>query len=77
MTVHSHPHAADELETYEDVIRFWQSIDEPLSHDELHEFLHPPTPRIVVAARCFYALLVLTILVCLPMALRAAGHALG
>jgi hypothetical protein len=76
VTIHRFHHVTDESDTYEDIIRFWQRLDEPLTSAELREFRHPRTAGVVVAARILYALLVLTILVCLPLALRAVGHAL-
>jgi hypothetical protein len=76
VTVHVHRRVADEPNSYEDLIQFWQRLEEPLTQDELHEFWHPRTPGFIVAARCFCAIFVLSTLVCLPTALRIVGHAL-
>ena len=75
MTVHSYPRDKDEQNTYEELIEFWQRLDEPLTDHELHQLLHRRTPGIIVAARCFYASFVLITLVFLPFVLRAASQA--
>ena len=77
MTRHTHAHAVFEPDTYDELIQFWQRLDEPLTQDELVELWHPRTPRILVAARCVAALVIVTILVGLPPLLRAVGGALA
>jgi hypothetical protein len=74
VTVHSYRRAVDELNTYDELIQFWQSLDDPLTCEELRDLWHPRTPRIIVVARCAVAITMVTILVYLPMALRAVGE---
>jgi hypothetical protein len=75
VSVFTHHHVAPTPNTYEDLIRLWQRIDEPPSPVELRARARRRTPRILVAARCLYAVVVLTTLVFLPMVLRAVGNA--
>jgi hypothetical protein len=77
VSVFAHHRVAPAPNTYEDLIRLWQRIDEPLTRDHMRPRTHSRTPRILVAARCLYAVVVLTTLVFLPMVLRAVGNAMA
>jgi hypothetical protein len=77
VTRHGHrQHAVDEPNTYDELIQLWQSFDEPLTRAELLELWNPRTPHIIVVARWVVAVVVVTILVCLPTLLRAVGGSL-
>ena len=76
MTRHSHRPAVDEPDTYEALIQFWQSLDEPLAPDEPQDLWHPRTPHTIVIARWVVALSIVTVLAWLPTMLRAVAGAL-
>jgi hypothetical protein len=70
VTRHSHRLAVDEPDTYEELIQFWQRLDEP------QELRHPRTPHAIVIARWVVALYIVTVLAWLPTMLRAVAGAL-
>jgi hypothetical protein len=75
--VHLRRHVANEPNTYDDLIQLWQSLDDEVSRLELRERRRRTPPRIVVAGWCFYAVFLVTTLICLPLALHAVGQALA
>jgi hypothetical protein len=77
VTPHHQRHAVVEIDTFDDLIQFWESLDQPLTHEELRERRHPRTPQVVVVARLITALVMMTIVAGLPTLLRAVGGALA
>ena len=73
MTRHSHLRGHHDVLTYDELIRLWQSYDEPLTPEELRQLRRRRTPDVLIVARGLAAIVFLTVLVGLPPLLRTVG----